>query len=115
MVKCYSDFIQLINDEQFNDYHVVLRESSIIKEGWSRGNYINYLCGLELHKSETGITISYQSSVDASNRVSRIDVFIHFPEEKGVSERDYTMFWVVRYNNLENSDTSIQRVPEFSV
>lgn len=99
MVKCYSDFLQLINDEQFNDYHVVLQKSNIIKERWSKGDYISYLYGLEQHKSETGVTISYQSSVDASNRVSRIDIFIHFPEEKGVPERDYTMFWTVFYNN----------------
>lgn len=98
MVKCYNDFLQLVNDEQFNDYHVVLKASNIIKDRWSREDYISYLGGLELHKSETGATISYQSYDDDRNRVCRIDIFIHFPEEKGVPERDYTMFWLVLYN-----------------
>ena len=97
MVKCYNDFLQLIDGEQFNDYHVVLKNSSIIKEGWSKKEYLDYLNYLERHKSETKVAISYKSCVDAGNRVNMIDIFIHFPEEKGVPEKDYTMFWTVHY------------------
>ena len=99
MVKCYNDFLQLIDGEQLNNYHLVLQESDIIKSRWTKEDYINYLGELELHKFETGVTISYQSSVDAGNRICSIDILIHFPEENGVPERNYTMLWTVFYNN----------------
>lgn len=99
MVKCYNDFLKLIDGELLNDYHVVLQECSIIKSRWTKEDYINYLGELEQQNLETGVIISYKSFVDAGNRVNMIEIFIHFPEEKGVPEKNYTLFWTVYYND----------------
>ena len=97
MKKTYNDFLQLIDDGQFNGYRVCFESSSIKKEMWSASDYLGYLDNLERHKHETGITITYEFLNDTNNRVLCIDVLIHYPADNDIPERNHTMHWIVQY------------------
>lgn len=93
--KTYNDFLQLINDGQYNGYRVCFERSSIVKDSWAAKDYLGYLDNLERHKHETGISIKYDFLLDANNHVLSIDVYIHYPAENDIPERSHSMHWVI--------------------
>jgi len=97
MKKTYNDFLQLIDEGQYNGYRVCFERSSIEKEMWTASDYLSYLDNLERHKHGTGITISYDFLSVTNNRVLSVDVYIHYPADNDISERNHTMHWIVQY------------------
>ena len=91
----FDDFVQLINDGQFNGYQVCFESSNLVKEGWTAEDYIKHLCNLERYKQGSGITIEYDFYKDASNRVVSVDVLVHYPKKDGNPEKNDMFHWVV--------------------
>ena len=64
-------------------------------ERWAAINYLEYLDNLERHKHETGISLQYEFLGDNGQSFG-VDVFIHYPEDKDIPERNHVMHWIVQ-------------------
>lgn len=95
MIKTYNDFLQLIDEGPIKGYRVCFESSSIEMERWTAANYLEYIDNLERHKHETGISLQYEILGDNDKPFS-VDVFIHYPEEKDIPERNHVMHWIVQ-------------------
>lgn len=95
-VNSYYEFIQFIDEGPIDGYKVYLESETLGHDNWSAERFIQYVGEIEENKLFTGANVIYRSEVDASSRVNRVRVEIHFLADHDSQERSYTISWVVR-------------------
>ncbi len=94
-MNTYLAFLQLIEEGESNGYQVCLENSTIVKDNWTAGNYLEHLGTIERHKQETGISTQYDFITDDHNNILCVIVTLRYPEYKGAHEHTETMRWIV--------------------